>query len=91
VPFLLADVLDLNRDLFYGLYAVAVACFVAGWARDRGLSRRDFTRNWRWGVGLGLLAAAVMAFTVLRTEDATDRPVGLELAAAAGGESPANP
>ena len=32
VPFLLADVLDLNRDLFYGLYALAVACFVAAWA-----------------------------------------------------------
>jgi hypothetical protein len=47
VPFLLANVLDVNRDRFYGLYALAVACFVAGWARDAGLSRRDFTRNWR--------------------------------------------
>ena len=82
VPFLLADVLDLDRDLFYGLYALAVAAFVWSWARDTGLTRRDFTRNWRWGVALGALAAAVLAFMVLRTEDATARPGGIELAAA---------
>jgi hypothetical protein len=82
VPFLLADVLDLNRDLFYGLYALAVAGFVGAWARDTQLTRRDFTRNWRWGLALGALGAAVLAFMVLRTEDATDRPGGIELAAA---------
>src|SRR5690349_18060398 len=48
VPFLLADVLDLNRDLFYGLYALAVAGFIFAWARDTQLTRRDFARNWRW-------------------------------------------
>ena len=82
VPFLLADVLDLNRDLFYGLYALSVAGFVAAWARDTRLTRRDFTRNWRWGLALGAVGAAVMAFVVLRTEDATDRPGDIELAAA---------
>jgi len=82
LPFLMTDVLDLNRDLFYGLYALAVACFVAAWARDTRLTRRDFTRNWRWGVVLGAAAAAVMAFIVLHTEDATARPGGLDLAAA---------
>ena len=45
VPFLLADQLDLNRDLFYGLYALAVAGFVAAWARDTRLTSRDFTRQ----------------------------------------------
>jgi hypothetical protein len=82
VPFLLADVLDLNRDLFYGLYALAVAGFVAAWAQDTRLTRRDFTRNWRWGLALGALGAAVLAIMVLRTEDATNRPGGIELAAA---------
>jgi hypothetical protein len=82
VPFVLADTLNLNRDLFYGIYALAVAGFVAAWARHTGLTRRDLTRHWRWGVGLGLLAAAVMALTVLRTEDATDHPGGIELLAA---------
>src|SRR5215204_3949677 len=47
VPFLLADTLELNRDLFYGLYALAVAGFVAGWARNTRLTRRDLLRNWR--------------------------------------------
>jgi hypothetical protein len=82
VPFLLADQLDLNRDLFYGLYALAVATFVVAWARDTRLTRRDFTRNWRWGIVLGAAGAAVMALIVLRTEDATSRPGSIELAAA---------
>jgi hypothetical protein len=82
VPFLLADTLDLNRDLFYGLYALAVAGFAAGWAWDTGLTRRDLLRNWRWGLALGALGAAATAFIVFRTEDATDGPGGLELATA---------
>jgi hypothetical protein len=79
VPFLLADALDLNRDLFYGLYALAVACFVTAWARDTRLTRLDLIRNWRWGLALGALGATVTAFIVFRTEDATERPGGLEL------------
>ena len=79
VPFVFADVLDLNRDLFCGLYALAVACFVAGWAHHTGLTRRSFTYRWRWGVGLGLAAAAVLAVVVVRTEDATDTPGSFEL------------
>jgi hypothetical protein len=82
VPFLLADVLDLNRDLFYGLYALAVAGFVEAWARDTQLTRRDFTRNWRWGLALGAAGAALMALIVLRTEDATSRSGSIELVAA---------
>jgi hypothetical protein len=82
VPFLLADTLGLNRDLFYGLYALAVAVFIAAWARDTGLTRRDLLRNWRWGLALGALGAAITAFIVFRTEDATDRPGGLELVGA---------
>jgi hypothetical protein len=82
VPFVLADTLTLDRDLFYGLYALAVAAFVGAWAWHTGLRRRDLTRNWRWGVVLGALGAAVLAVVVLRTEDATDRPGGLELVGA---------
>ena len=82
VPFLLADTLELGRDLYYGLYALGVAAFVAAWARSTGLGRADLTRNWRWGLVLGAAGAAVLAVTVLRTEGATDRPGGLELAGA---------
>lgn len=82
VPFVFADTLDLNRDVFYGVYAVAVALFVAAWAWDTRLTRRDLTRNWRWGVLLGAVGAAITALIAIRTEDATDRPGGIELVAA---------
>jgi hypothetical protein len=82
VPFLLADTLALNRDVFYGLYALAVAGFVAAWARDTRLTRQDLWRHWRWGLALGTLGAVVMTLVVLRTEDATDHPGGLDLVAA---------
>jgi hypothetical protein len=82
VPFMLADTFGLNRDVFYGLYALAVAGFVTAWARDTGLTRRDLLRNWRWGLALGAVGAAATSLIVFRTEDATDRPDGLELVAA---------
>jgi hypothetical protein len=82
IPFLFTDMLDLNRDLFYGVYSLAVAAFVTAWARDTGLTRRDLLRNWRWGVALGALGAGATTFIVFRTEDATSNPGGVELAAA---------
>lgn len=82
VPFLLADTLELGRDLYYGVYALCVAALTAAWARSTGLGRADLTRNWRWGLVLGAAGAAALAVIVLRTEDATGRPDGLELAGA---------
>jgi hypothetical protein len=80
LPFVLVDVLGLQRDLFYGVYTLLVAAFVAAWIRDTRLDARALVaRNWGWGLVLGLAGAAVMASIVLRTEDATDRPGGLEL------------
>lgn len=82
VPFVLADVLEINRDLFYGLYALAVAGLFAAWSWDTGYDLRTaITRRWPWAVGLGLGAGALLSFIVLRTEDATTRPDGAELVA----------
>ena len=36
VPYVLADVLAINRDLFYGLYALAVIGLFASWSRSTG-------------------------------------------------------
>lgn len=36
VPFLLADVLGLGRDVYYALYALAVAGLFLGWTRETG-------------------------------------------------------
>jgi hypothetical protein len=83
LPYLLADVLELNRDLFYGVYAVAVVALFVGWARSTGYHLvYALERRWTWAVGLGLAAAAVLAVVVVRTDDATPRPDGLELVGA---------
>ena len=83
VPFVFADILGVQRDVFYGLYALAVLGLFALWSRSTGYDLVAACRR-RWGLalGLGLAAAAVMVAVVLRTEDATARPDGLELLAA---------
>jgi hypothetical protein len=83
VPFLFADVLDINRDVFYGLYALAVVGLFALWSRETGYDLvAAVKRRWIAALVLGLAAAAVLAAMVLRTEDATARPHGLELVGA---------
>jgi hypothetical protein len=83
VPYLLADVLELNRDVFYGLYAVFVVGLFALWSRATGYDLvAALKRRWITALVLGLAVAAVMAVTVLRTEDATARPDGIDLFAA---------
>jgi hypothetical protein len=83
IPFLLTDVVALNRDLFYGLYALAVVALFAGWSRSTGYDLRAAARRrLPLAVGLGLAMAAVLAAIVVRSEAATARPGGLDLAAA---------
>jgi hypothetical protein len=80
VPFVFADLLEINRDLFYGLYAIAVFGFIGLWARSTGYDLVAATRRrWMWAVGLGVVVAGVMTLMVLRTEEATSRPDGLAL------------
>ena len=82
-PFLLADVAGLDRDVFYGIYAAIVLSLLIGWAHSTGYDLvAAVRRRWAWAVGLGLLSGAALALTVLRSEDATERPQGLTLAAA---------
>jgi len=83
VPFLLADTLGLDRDLYYGLYAVSVLGLLLLWARDTGYDLvAALERRWMLAAGLGIAVAGLMTFLVLRTEDATSRPDGLELVGA---------
>ena len=83
VPFLLADLLALNRDLFYGLYALAVFELFWLWTRSTGF---DFIaavrRRWLAASLLGLAAAGVLGAMVVRTEAATARPAGIDVVAA---------
>ena len=80
VPYLLADVLVMNRDVFYGVYAVAVVALFAVWSHATGYDLRTaIRRRWPWALVLGLAVAGALAFMVVRTDEATARPDGLEL------------
>ena len=83
VPFLFADRLELNRDVYYGLYMASVATLVIAWVRAGSVDvRAALARNWRWGVLLGAVFAGVMTLIVLKTEDGTPHPQGADFVAA---------
>ncbi len=85
VPFTLADALELDRDVFYGLYAIAVSALLWGWSHGTGYDLHAAVRRHLWlAIGLGLAAAAMLAVMVVRTDPATPRPHGLDLVAALG-------
>jgi hypothetical protein len=80
VPFLLADRLEIQRDVFYGLYALAVMGLFETWSRSTGYDLVAALRRRRIAaLLLGLGVAAVLAVMVVRTEDSTTRPDGVEL------------
>lgn len=77
VPFVLADLADVQRDVYYAIYVASVFAFVGLWAQQTQQPIRAFlTRRWLWAVPLGVLAGALLTFTVLR-EPSTPHPHGL--------------
>ena len=85
VPFIVADRLGLQRDLYYAVYdAAAVGLFVA-WARDTRQPLREMVaRRWRLAVGLGVVFAVISVFIAARAEDGAAHPGGAEFLAALG-------
>lgn len=82
LPYVLTDLLTINRDLYYGVYALLVFRFFALWLhRTVDEPRALLTRNWRWGALLGVLVAGATA-AIPFTEKATPHPHGLRFAAA---------
>ena len=83
VPYVFADVLQINRDLFYGIYALSVVGLFWLWSRTTGYDLvQAVKRRWAAALLLGLAAAGVLAAVVVRTENATARPGGLDLVGA---------
>lgn len=83
VPFLLTDVLALDRDLYYGLYVVFAFGLLLAWAHATGYDLAAAARRrLPLAVALGLVSAGVLATMVLRTEPATTHPGGAGLVAA---------
>jgi len=80
VPFLFADLLRLPRDLYYGIYAVAVLGLFGLWARATGQRLGAMIRRrWRLTVVLGVVFAFVLSFVVVWTEPVSSGPQGLGL------------
>lgn len=77
VPFVFADLVELQRDLYYALYVAWVFTFVGLWARKTQRPvRAFFTRRWQWAVSLGVVAGVLLMFIVLK-EPSTSHPHGL--------------
>jgi D-alanyl-D-alanine carboxypeptidase len=82
LPFVLTDLIAIDRDLYYGILIASVFGFFALWLRRTSEDPlAALTHHWRAGVALGLLFAVLMLAIVLR-EPSTARPGGVELAAA---------
>jgi hypothetical protein len=80
VPYLLADRVGLQRDVYYGVYAASVVGLFVGWSHDTGQSVREMcARHWKLAVVLGLAAAGAMAFFVTRQDVSGPHPGGLTL------------
>lgn len=83
VPFVLADRLGMQRDLYYEIYIVAVLALFTGWARDTGQDLPDLVRRrWPWALALGVFFAGLSAVLATRAEDAGSHPAGLALVGA---------
>ena len=81
LPFLFADRVGVQRDGYYALYSLVVLGLFALWLRAHDGIRRGLARNWRWGVGLGLVFAVPLVLVALR-EPSTPHPHGAAFAGA---------
>jgi hypothetical protein len=79
VPYVASSLLDLQHDVYLGVYMAAVVALVTGYARATGLDAAAVVRrNWKAGVAIGLLLGVALVRNVL-SEDATPRPDGAYL------------
>lgn len=77
VPFVFADRLGVQRDVYYSIYGVAVITFLAAWVRVTHQNPIEMIhRKLTAAIVLGVVFADVMAVVVFRTADATTRPDG---------------
>jgi hypothetical protein len=83
VPFVVADRLEVQRDLYLIAYVAAVAGLFAGWVRDTHQSLHElFTRRWRLAIALGVAFAGIGALIAIGAEDGSPHPGGIEFVGA---------
>jgi predicted secreted protein len=80
IPYVFSSLLDLTNNLYYLVYFSAALAFLGLYTTATALDVRAlFSRNWRASLAFGVLAALFLVVSVLRREDATPHPSGLEL------------
>jgi hypothetical protein len=80
VPFVFADQIGVQKDVYYGIYGLAVVGLFLGWVGDTGQSLREMcARRWRLMLALAAVFAAVSVLIALRAEDAGPTPDGIAL------------
>ena len=81
MPSMSLSIPSFNLGTLFGiLYVVAVAGYFGLWVRATGQAFAEMIRRrWVLALALGLAVAGLLVLVVLRTEDATTRPEGLEL------------
>ena len=76
VPLVGSTLLDLQHDLYLGVYFAAVLCLFAAYVSATQLDvRATLGRHWKLGVVLGIVFGAALVRNVL-SEEATPRPHG---------------
>ena len=76
VPFVGSSLLELQHDLYLGIYFAAVLGLCVGYALATQLDlRATFTRHWRLGLALGVVFGFVLVRNVL-SGDTTPKPDG---------------
>jgi hypothetical protein len=76
VPFLGSSVLELQHDVYLGLYFAIVVALFGSYVVATGLDvRATVRRRWKPGVALGIIVGVALVRNVL-SEDATPRPDG---------------
>ncbi len=77
VPLVFSSYLELQHDLYYLVYFVAVAAVLAVYVQASQISVSEvFGRNWKLSLALGLASGAFVTWSVLGRMDATHHPTG---------------
>ena len=77
IPYVFTTAMDINHDLYYLLYFATVGAALALYVTANHFDLPAmFRQNWKLSLGLGVLAAAFVAWNVLAREDGTPRPAG---------------
>lgn len=80
IPFVFSSVLELQHDLYLGVYFAFVIGFVGAYVRSNEIDVRVVVRrNWRWGVLLGVVVGVAVVRNVF-SETETARPDGIYFA-----------